>query len=277
MKDVLIHQSLHGYSEGHHLLETSIKLPDEIARLMLRMSDLSGGSIFPGFEEYLTAYPLAPVDLYVLAKTWYAAEMPRPGCVWTHSLILQSKDFEAIPSLDQLTKLFIRPKAIYASQPPKLSGSCSSSILFDPESAENQPALTEIPLAKQLSALVNSLYAFKRRNLLVASSSSTEFENSIMRLWSQQWPALRSTFSFCTGSLSARGLAGKPFDVQCAPSQLIREITTSALAKQSQEMSMLDWDLSQMQSCRMVANLGDFCGPWLTAAVWTTLKASPVW
>jgi hypothetical protein len=51
MKDVLIHQSLHGYSEGHRLIESSTKLPDEIARLVLRMSDLSGGSVFPGFED----------------------------------------------------------------------------------------------------------------------------------------------------------------------------------------------------------------------------------
>jgi hypothetical protein len=61
-----------------------------------------------------------------------------------------------------------------------------------------------------------------------------------MRLWSQQWPTLRSNFSFCSGALSSRGFAGKSFDVQCAPPQLIREITTSALAKQSQEMSVLN-------------------------------------
>jgi hypothetical protein len=266
MKDILIQQSFHGYSEGHRLLESSIKLPDEIARLMLRMSDLSGGSVFPGFEEYLTGYPIAHLSLYVFAKTWYAAEMPRPGCVWTHSLILQSKDLDYIPSLAHLIRLFVRPKTSKPdSKSPKFSGSYANSIRFDPEATDNQPDLTEASLS-QLSALVNALYNLNRRNLLVAASSSTNFENSILRLWSQQWPALRSNFSFCTGALSARGFAGKPFDVQFAPGQLIREITTSALAKQSQEMNMLNRDeiapdktwIDSVVSDAMLPNGGQF-------------------
>jgi hypothetical protein len=207
------------------------------------MSDLSGGSVFPGFEEYLTGYPIPSLNLYVFAKTWYAAEMPRPGCVWTHSLILQSKDMDAIPSLDQLSKLFIRPKTIKsAGKSANVSGSYASSVRFNPEGSNDQPAVTETPPNACLSVLVNALYSLNRRNLLVPAPNSTSFENAIMRVWSQQWPALRSNFSFCTGALSSRGFAGKPFDIQCAPPQLIREITTSALAKQSQEMSVLDKD-----------------------------------
>lgn len=241
MKDILIHQSLHGYSEGHRLLESSIKLPDEIARLMLRVSDLSGGSIFPGFEEYLTGYPITPLNLYVFARTWYAAEMPRPGCVWTHSLILQFKDFEFIPRLAHLTNLFVRPKLDKTdSKSPKISGLYSNSIRFDLETNDIQVGVAESSLSIQLSDLVNALYAEKKRNLLIAASRSMSFEDSLLRLWSQQWPSLRSNFSFCTGALSARGFAGKPFDVQFAPPQLIREITTSALSKQSQEMSVLN-------------------------------------
>lgn len=243
MKDILINQSLHGYSEGHRLIQSSIEIPDEIARLMLRMSDLSGGSVFPGFEEYLTGYPIPSLKLYVFAKTWYAAEMPRPGCVWTHSLILQSKDMEGIPSLDQLTKLFVRPKALQSpGQSAKVPGAYASSVRFDAEAINDQAPFTETPPNGNLSALVKALYSLNRRNLLVPASSSTSFETSLMRLWSQQWPTLRCNFSFCTGALSSRGFAGKPFDVQCAPPQLIREITTSALAKQSQEMSVLNRD-----------------------------------
>jgi hypothetical protein len=238
MKEVSIHQCLHGYSEGHRLLDSSIKLPDEVARLMLRMSDLSGGSVFPGFEEYLTGYPLASLNLYVLAKTWYAAEMPRPGCVWTHSLILQSKDMDALPSLDRLTKFFIRPNPS-RSKAPMESGAYASSISYSSDAADDQPLLQETPLDTKLSVLVTALYYSKRRNLLIPAPSSATFEVPIMQLWSQQWPELRSNFSFCTGGLSSRGFAGRPFDVQCSPPQLIREITTSALAKQSQDMTVL--------------------------------------
>jgi hypothetical protein len=169
--------------------------------------------------------------------------MPRPGCVWTHSLILTRKDLGAIPSLDQLTKLFVRPKAIKpVSKISQSLGSYTSSIRFIPESAEIQPSPPESSATKQISALVNALYAAMRSNLLIACASPTDYEYAIMRIWSQQWPSLRSKFSFCTGALSARGFAGKPFNVQCCPPQLIREITTSALAKQSQEMHLLNRD-----------------------------------
>ena len=58
-------------------------------------------------------------------------------------------------------------------------------------------------------------------------------------MWSQQWPQLRKVFTFCTGALSARGFNGKPFDVQCSPNSLVREISSASVAKQSQEMSPL--------------------------------------
>ena len=91
MKNIVIQQTLHGYAEGHRFLDGSIKLADDLARLVLRMSDLSGSKHCAGFEEYLTGYPLESVNMYALAKTWYAAEMPRPGCVWTHTLLIPGK------------------------------------------------------------------------------------------------------------------------------------------------------------------------------------------
>src|SRR4051812_5480513 len=84
----LVHQTLHGYSEGHRLLAASVALPDDAQHLMLRMSDLSGPQVIQGFEEYLTGYPVPSLSAYAFAKTWYADEMRRPGCVWTHTLLL---------------------------------------------------------------------------------------------------------------------------------------------------------------------------------------------
>ena len=42
------------------------------------------------FVDYYTGYPLENGEKYVIAKTWYAYEMKRPGCVWTHSIVLHS-------------------------------------------------------------------------------------------------------------------------------------------------------------------------------------------
>ena len=104
-----LHQLLHGYAEGHRLLEGSFTLQDDLTRLMLRMSDLSGSSMVTGFEDYITGYPLASINAYALAKTWYAPEMPRPGCVWTHTLVIPSQVLTEIPSLRILLALFKRP------------------------------------------------------------------------------------------------------------------------------------------------------------------------
>ena len=105
----VIHQFLHGYSEGHRLIAGSLKLPTDLARLMLRMSDLSGSSVVKGFDQYVTGYPLDSINAYALAMTWYAPEMSRPGCVWTHTLALPMQILATIPSLGQLVHLFKRP------------------------------------------------------------------------------------------------------------------------------------------------------------------------
>src|SRR5271169_1085273 len=99
-QDRSLAQLLHGYSEGHRLLESSFKPQDDLTRLMLRMSDLSGSSIVRGFEEYITGYPLASINAYALAKTWYAPEMPRPGCVWTHTIVIPEQTLSEISNLN---------------------------------------------------------------------------------------------------------------------------------------------------------------------------------
>lgn len=86
---MIIHQSLHGYKNGHHKLASSLSLPTESENKMLLFSDWSeydGG--VDGDMSYLTCYPLGDSIHYVVAKTWYAQEVGRPGSVWTHSLII---------------------------------------------------------------------------------------------------------------------------------------------------------------------------------------------
>lgn len=84
-----IEQLLHGYQDGHgRLAGTLFNIsPKDSARLSL-MSDWSGYKDPTGKDHsYITAYRLEDSGLYVVAKSWYAQEMERPGCVWTHSLL----------------------------------------------------------------------------------------------------------------------------------------------------------------------------------------------
>ena len=115
-------QTLHGYKDGHRLLRASRELPASTHRQMALLSDMSGSTLVRGFEEYLTGYPLPEIGVYAIARTWYAPEMRRPGCVWTHTLLCSFADLQQIVdgepggrdgaaqvSWPRLARLFRRP------------------------------------------------------------------------------------------------------------------------------------------------------------------------
>ncbi len=233
MASIVIQQTLHGYSDGHRLLSGSIKFSDELARIVLRMSDLSGSNVVPGFEEYLTGYSLKSAPFYAFAKTWYASEMPRPGCVWTHTLFIPVKGLDTVPDLQSLSGLFLRP------QSAKHFTGFSKAIQFEIEQMQNELVDASNVTGGQLADLVETIYRQNRGNVLIGSQNSRSYETALMRFWSQQWPQLRKSFTFCTGGLSARGFGGKPFDVQCSPASLVRGIIGASVSKQSQEMTLL--------------------------------------
>ena len=107
---MIIHQSLHGYKNGHHKLASSLSLPIESENKMLLFSDWSeydGG--VDGDMSYLTCYPLGDSTHYVVAKTWYAQEAERPGSVWTHSLIIPIDDLGDEFNFAALECYFHRP------------------------------------------------------------------------------------------------------------------------------------------------------------------------
>ena len=106
-----VEQLLHGYNSGHHLIAGSVSLPLQDADLMSYVSDWSG-YLHPTNKDsaYITAYPLEESSYYVLAKSWYADEMSRPGCVWTHSLLVRLEEMGQSVSFYELEKLFRRPK-----------------------------------------------------------------------------------------------------------------------------------------------------------------------
>jgi hypothetical protein len=228
-----IHQFLHGYSEGHKLLQNSLKLPNDLARLMLRMSDLSGSSVVGGFEQYITGYPLDSISAYALAMTWYAPEMPRPGCVWTHTLAIPAPTLSTIPSLVSLTNLFKRP----ARNLPK--DEYTETLTFKGDSVHTNPPQWNLqPSAKaQLVTIFSAYYgsSSRFRPVVLVARDSDEFADAIFALWSQQWPALRRNFSFCTGSLSGRSIAGRAFDVQCSPPTLAKDVVREAAPDEGAE------------------------------------------
>lgn len=215
-----VHQFLHGYADGHRLIEGSAKLPSELARLMLKMSDLSGSSVVSGFERYITGYPLESINAYALAMTWYASEMPRPGCVWTHTITLPVQTLATISSLVSLTKLFRRPKRGF------LKSDYAETISFERGPVQINALEDDAAVLKgQLGSIFSAYYSSPNFSpVVLVARDSDEFSEAIFALWSQQWPRLRQKFLFCTGSLSGRSLDGRAFDIQCSPPTTAKDV-----------------------------------------------------
>lgn len=108
-----IHQTLHGYNQGHNLLYSSINLPVEDEDYMKRKSDWTEYVPVVGDDaSYITTYRLPQSHYYVIAKSWYAPEMSRPGCVWTHSFILNFAEISRDFDFRGLLYLFRRPEKL---------------------------------------------------------------------------------------------------------------------------------------------------------------------
>lgn len=108
---MIIHQTLHGYNQGHNLLYSSINLPVEDEDYMKWKSDWTEYVPIVGDDaSYIMTYRLPQSHYYVIAKSWYAPEMSRPGCVWTHSFILNFAEISRNFDFRGLLYLFRRPE-----------------------------------------------------------------------------------------------------------------------------------------------------------------------
>lgn len=108
---MIIEQTLYGYNKGHGLLSSSFPVrPNNDSSLMSVLSDWTGFRNELGEDSYMTFYPLSNGEKYAFAKTWYAEEMERPGCVWTHTLIVDLKDMDRNFDFRVLNDYFRRPQ-----------------------------------------------------------------------------------------------------------------------------------------------------------------------
>ena len=72
--------------------------------------------------------------------------------------------------------------------------------------------------ADLISEIISGYYIRGRAILSPDSGEPDEIENAVLAVWSQQWPRLRSSFSFCTASLNeSRRTEQSDYSVQVAP------------------------------------------------------------
>lgn len=185
---MVIHQSLHGYSEGHKLLQSSISLTPEQRWQMLVMSDPDAPRTADPNVGAVIGYPLTGGGHYCLAKTWQAPELPRPGCVWTHSLIIADPDLAHIPDLRHLSKLFSKPEF------KVMDGAYSSVISL----SDAQSIGTSWKMTPDIELLFAS-YEFINVNPIEVSEDVEQITIAVLGMMNQQWPKMRRNFSFFVG------------------------------------------------------------------------------
>lgn len=210
---ILLNQALHGYEDGHQLLASSLELAPDDQAILLVMSDLSGPAFRDGFESYLTGYPLRTSGYYCFARTWFAPERPRPGCVWTHTLIIRHADLARIQSFFSLDALFRRP-----------GDQDRFDEYRDPLKFAEKPRDRSF-IAQDARALFEGLYGSDRK-IVIPGENSRDYESLLLAIVEQQWPRLRRGFRFCTGALSLRET---DFDVSVSPPEVTHSVGSSGL------------------------------------------------
>ncbi len=205
---MIVHQMLHGYSQGHNLLAASIILPyEEDMDLLFTQSDWDEySSPYDSDSSYLTIYPLKKSGYIVVAKSWYAHEMERPGCVWTQSLLVKMDEIEQEFNFEELLDVFRRPERdkydMYTLPIQVKSEDFRAAPLVSSISAGNVGGLLKFLSQKKLGVSYR------------VELPSIEYQKLVLRLI-QYLPTemLRET-SICSGTLLQRRINGHPFSLQ---------------------------------------------------------------
>ncbi|MEW9879145.1 hypothetical protein [Pseudomonas putida] len=196
-------QCLFGYEDGHRLLASSIPLGAETS-LLTELSDLAPGTVFNRSNGYWTGLPVPSLGCYVLMRTWPAPEMSRPGCVWTHALLIPPALFESLDDLSALRSFAVRPSGL-ADKERYREGLNLDLLELKGDSAPFDSVV--------INQILLSLYD-------ASATKSVEIElpgqldAPLFAVWSQQWPRLRRNLRFRTSVSRGPGaLRTTRFDV----------------------------------------------------------------
>lgn len=208
---VKVHQCLFGYEDGHRLLASSIKLPTDAASALLPLSDLAPGVSLAHVEGYWTGIPLPTARSYALMRTWPAPEMPRPGCVWSHALLISFAEIARFVDLVSLGPLTLRPDA------PGHFDVYREPQVVDPAmmrmTTQNYAGRSQGVSARDGLRLLRAVYGETRASIVEGRPGV--LDDAVLALWSQQWPRLRRAFAFRTaGSLIEDTSSGIRFDLR---------------------------------------------------------------
>ena len=192
---MIAQQLLFGYERGHRLIAGSTVLsPDDVLRLQAA-TDTAGFSSF-----FISGTPLS-TGQYGFSVTWPAPELPRPGAVWAHVLVLEAESLERLTDLSVLLSYARRPgsDAFEAfTQPVELE-----------EFGRSLPVEADEDSVRQVMAAAYG----RRRSSLLQIEDLDRATSALLAVWSQQWPALRRRFAFRTREISSDRHSDRVFTI----------------------------------------------------------------
>lgn len=197
---VEIDQLLFGYRDGHELLASSFKID---ARLEAELLPHADARFEDRSEHYLVGLPVSSLERFMLTRIWPAPELPRPGAVWAHSLLIEET---ALASLDPLLllDLFRRPAG------PNELGRYTSTLACEasgPRHASDVPG----PL---MIALCDVAYRNRGKAAVLIWPEERDAEAGLMALWRRLPLHERHSLSFRSRGRARTGAS--PYLIQLA-------------------------------------------------------------
>lgn len=205
-----IDQMLHGYDNGHRLLAGSVLLKnntdmDTIATL----SDWSEYVAMGGRDStYITAYPLKESRYYVIAKTWYADEMKRPGCVWTHSLLIPFEVLNSIDNFLRIDSLFVRPTKEGAYD------IYSHAIEYENKNYTTADYVTLDADRGLIGLIISTFLKGGDPIFFIANKNITTMETLLLSVMNVLTMTMIQNISWCSGTAYIRKVNGAPLTCQ---------------------------------------------------------------
>jgi hypothetical protein len=190
-----VDQFLFGYRDGHQLIAASRALSPRQQRDVLPHLD---ASFDHADARQLVGIGVPSLDGYLLARLWPAPELPRPGAVWAHALLLSTDQLAHI-RLGGLLGLLRRPLN------DQFEGYSTAVPLPDGSEAPAPPLLTR--------ALNWALQSAGENPVIVLWDSPDEAEAALVAMLDAAPAAARMALSFRTRE---RARPSSPYRIQVA-------------------------------------------------------------
>ena len=196
MNTICVEQLIFGYENGHRLLATSLETDLIQQKEVEILSDASGSG---RFVNYISCFPLVEDGYYAFAKTWYADEMERPGCVWTHMLLIRFEDLDYMSGRIDIQSLFQRPNREAESREKY------QKTLIVSEDTERNLLYSDY--------VIYTLF-YSEKKALIEDSRLEEYEKDILSILPKLHSKILMNLSVCTCSFRNRYICNDVFSYQ---------------------------------------------------------------